>query len=326
MLIKKGAKGRNVKEIQTLLDFHGFWTYHKITDYFGDVTEEAVKNFQRAKGLDDDGAVGDLTLAELLEGVDADDYTIDDEDKFDNDNICEDKGSYTSPTGLEIHRYYLDDDEYVKDYGKIEPRWFFIHHTAGGHNPFRTISNWNKDTRGRVATQYCIGGISTKNGDDQYDGVVVECFPDNYIGWHLGKVGNFNMSKFSTAVEINNYGYLTKKGDKFYNAYGGLVPEDMVCDLGYKFKGRQYWHKYTDKQMEALEGLIKHIAHIYPRVPLVSGMPQMLKDGAHPRDVFAFKEDAYNGKVEGTWSHTSVRTGKMDVYPDPRLVEILKKL
>ena len=49
MVVKKGDTGRNVKEIQSLLDFHGFWTYYTITDYFGSVTEEAVINFQRAK-------------------------------------------------------------------------------------------------------------------------------------------------------------------------------------------------------------------------------------------------------------------------------------
>jgi len=327
MLVKKGAKGRNVKEIQSLLDFHGFWTYHKITDYFGSVTEDAVKEFQLVRGLKVDGAVGDMTLTELLEGVDSDDYTIDDAPSGpDTDNKLNHLGEYTSRTGLVINKVYLDDDEYVRDYGKIEPRWFFIHHTAGGHNPIRTVGNWNTDTRGRVATQYCIGGISTKNGNTDHDGMVVECFPDNYIGWHLGKVGNFDMSKYSAAVEINSYGYLTKKGDLFYNAYGGLVPADMVCDLGYKFKGRQYWHRYTDKQMEALEGLLKHIAYTYPHIPLTAGIPQLLKNGVHPRDAFAFDSVAYNGDMEGTWSHTSVRNGKMDAYPDPRLVEILKNL
>ena len=327
MLVKKGDTGRNVKEIQSLLDFHGFWTYYTITDYFGSVTEEAVINFQRAKKLDDDGIVGDKTLNKLLEGVDADDYTIDDApSKVDKDNKLNYLGEYTTKTGININKVYLDDDEYVKDYGKIKPEWFFIHHTAGGHNPISTIGNWNTDTRGRVATQYCIGGISTKDGNADHDGMIVECFPNNYIGWHLGQVGDFNMSKYSSAVEINNYGYLTKTGDKYYNAYGGLVPKDMVCDLGYKFKGRQYWHLYTDKQMEAIEGLLKHIAHIYPNIPLSAGIPQLLKDGVHPRDAFDFNSDAYNGKIKGTWSHTSVRNGKMDAYPDPRLVEILKQL
>ncbi|NIP30422.1 MAG: hypothetical protein GTN59_07630 [Candidatus Dadabacteria bacterium] len=327
MLYQKGDSGRAVKEIQTLLDFHGFWTYHKITDYFGDVTEAAVIEFQKARSLNPDGKVGNKTLLELLEGVDADDYTIDDApSQEDKDNKLNFIGEYDSPAGIRINRVYLDDDEYVKDYGKREPKWFFIHHTAGGHNPIRTIGNWNTDTRGRVATQYLIGGVSTKNGDADHNGEIVECFPDNYIGWHLGKTGSFNTSLDSVAVEINNYGYLTKKGDKYYNAYGGEVPANMVCDLGYKFKGRQYWHDYTDAQIEALEGLIKHIAIIYPKVNLKGGIPELLKLGIHPRDAFDYNQFAYYGQKPGTYSHTSVRKGKMDVYPHPKLVELLKNL
>jgi hypothetical protein len=71
---------------------------------------------------------------------------------------------------------------------------------------------------------------------------------------------------------------------------------------------------------------LEHIAYTYPHIPLQAGIPQLLKNGVHPRDAFAFDSLAYNGKIEGTWSHTSVRNGKMDAYPDPRLVEILKRL
>lgn len=328
MLVKKGAKGRNVKEIQSLLKFHGFWTYHTITDYFGDITETAVKNFQQAKNLTVDGAVGDETLSELLEGVDTDLYTIDDKPEaptHDTDGKIEMLGKYTCECGLEIDKAYLDTDEYVRDYGKIEPRWFFLHHTAGSNNPYRTIRNWNNDDRGRVATQWCIGG-QDKSGNKEVDGQVVECFPNNYLGWHLGKVGRFEMSKMSSAVEINNYGYLEKKGDKYYNAYGSEMPASQVCDLGYKFKGKQYWHNYTEAQLIATEKLLKHVKEIYPSIPIEKGLPELLKNGVHPAEAFDFNEDAYNGKIEGTWTHTNVRKGKMDCYPHPRLVEILKSL
>lgn len=330
MLLKKGDTGRQVKEVQSLLDFHGFWVYHKITDYFGSVTEKAVMNFQEANNLTPDGIVGNVTLNELLEGVDSEQYTIDDKpaytNTYDTDGKIEYLGTYESVDGLIIDRAYLDSDEYVRDYGKIEPKWFFIHHTAGSHNPYDTIKNWNGDKRGRVATQYCIGGQNKKTSTVAFDGQVVECFPDNYIGWHLGKVGNFNMSKYSAAVEINNYGYLSKKGDKYYNAYNGEMPESMVCDLGYKFKGRQYWHNYSDEQIESLRLLMKHISVIYPEIPLTKGIPELLKQGVPPAEAFGFNEDAYNGKIPGTWSHTSVRKGKMDVYPHPKLVEILIEL
>ena len=403
MLLKKGDSGPDVRELQTLLDDNGFWTYHTITDYFGSVTETAVKNFQFSKQIKVDGLVGNTTYSCLMDGVKNDimikkgdrgeqvkevqqmlgitadgifgsgtessvkkfqtdngliadgivgsktyetlanktlgnsfDNIIDvdtDRTYFDDSEDTDDKlnylGSYTTEDGLEIDRAYLDGDEYVKDYGEIQPENFFIHHTAGWNNPYNTINSWNKDKRGRVATQYCIGGTSVKigsYGDDKYNGQVVECFPDYYIGWHLGKVGNFNMSKYSSAVEINNFGYVTKKNGKYYTYVNSEVPESMVCDLGYEFRGHQYWHTYTKEQIESLGLLIKHVKKIYPQIDMSAGLPQLLKDGVHPKDAFGFNDDAYNGRIKGLWTHTNVRTDKFDCFPDPKLVELLKNI
>jgi len=397
MLLKKGDSGPDVKELQTLLDDNGFWTYHTITDYFGDITETAVKNFQTAKKITVDGIVGDTTYSYLLNGVKNDimlkkgdrgsevkevqqmlgitadgifgsgtEYSVmqfqsrneltadgivgpktyeklvnqtmgvdidTDRTDFDDSDDRDDKlnylGDYTTEDGLEIDRAYLDGNEYVKDYGKIQPENFFIHHTAGWNNPYNTINSWNKDDRGRVATQYCIGGTSVKvgsYGDDKYNGTVVECFPDNYIGWHLGKVGNFNMSKYSSAVEINNFGYVTKKNGKYYTYGNSEVPESMVCDLGYEFRGHQYWHAYTKEQIESLGLLIKHVKNIYPDIDMTAGLPQLLKDGVHPKEAFGFNDDAYNGRIKGLWTHTNVRKDKYDCFPQQELVDLLKSI
>jgi peptidoglycan hydrolase-like protein with peptidoglycan-binding domain len=254
MLLKKGDSGSDVKELQTLLDDNGFWTYHTITEYFGNVTETAVKNFQSDKKITVDGLVGDTTYSYLVDGVrdnimlrkgdtgtkvkevqqmlgidddgifgsgtessvkkfqsdkglitdgvvgpktyetlvnatmgtnfnndeDIDTDRTDFDDSDDRDDKLNYLGSYITEDGLEIDKAYLDGNEYVKDYGEIQPENFFIHHTAGWNNPYNTINSWNKDDRGRVATQYCIGGTSVKvgsYGDDKYNGQVVECFP-----------------------------------------------------------------------------------------------------------------------------------------------------
>jgi N-acetyl-anhydromuramyl-L-alanine amidase AmpD len=325
MLLEKGDKGRMVKEIQTLLDFHGYWTYHKFTEYFGGATDTAVRNFQKAKRLTVDGKVGNTTFRYLHKGFDTDEKP--EEFVKDTDNKLDMKGSYTTKNGLEIDRAYLDTDEYVRDYGEIEPLSFFIHHTAGWNNPYNTINHWNKDKRGRVATQYCIGGTSIKKGkygDAKYNGQVVECFPDNYIGWHLGKVGNFEISKLSSAVEINNFGYAEKKDGKYYNYVGTEVPEEMVCDLGYEFRGHQYWHKYTDEQIESLKQLIIHVHEIYPSILITKGLPELLANGMDAGEAFEFNEDAYHARQHGLWNHTSVRSDKYDMFPQPELVEMLK--
>ena len=305
MLLKKGSKGKEVKQLQEALGIGA-------DGIFGSGTETAVKKFQKDNGLGADGIVGSKTWEAI--GIDTD-----------SDSAAEET-EYTTKDGLVIERQYLDKDEYVRDYGKIEPLGFFLHHTAGWDNPFNTVSNWNRDKRGRVATQYCIGGTNVKGNGSKYDGVVVECFPNNYLGWHLGKVGNFKISKLSGGVELNNFGYLTKKGDKYYTYVKTEVKPEFVCDLGYKFRGHQYWHAYSDKQIESLRLLILHLKDIYPKMDLENGLPKLLKEGVHPKDAFEFNSDAYNAKQFGLWTHTNVRKDKFDCFPQPELVEMLKGL
>jgi hypothetical protein len=321
MLIKKGDKGSKVKEIQRILGLTA-------DGIFGAYTEAAVKRYQKKAGLVPDGIVGPKTYDMLIGGdtaLETDRFGYDDSN--DTDNKLEYLGDFKTKEGLTIDKAYLDSDEYVRDYGKIKPVNFYIHHTAGWNNPYATINSWNRDSRGRVATQWCIGGINIKNGEAKYDGVVVEAFPNNYVGWHIGKIANFEIgSKLTSAVEINNFGYLKKKGDKYYNYVDVEVPKDMVCDLGYEFRGYRYYHKYTDKQIESLRLLIEHVRDIYPTINVLDGIPQMLKDGVDPKDAFEFNADAYYGKKTGLWSHTSVRKDKFDCFPQPELVEMLKNL
>jgi len=305
MLLKKGSKGKEVKQLQEALGIGA-------DGIFGSGTESAVKKFQKDNGLGADGIVGRKTWEAI--GIDT------------NSGDAVEETEYTTKDGLVIERQYLDKDEYVRDYGKIEPLGFFLHHTAGWDNPFACVNSWNKDKRGRVATQYVIGGTNVKGNGSKYDGVVVECFPNNYLGWHLGKVGKFAISKMSGGVELNNFGYLTKKGDKYYTYVNTEVKPEFVCDLGYKFRGHQYWHAYSDKQIESLRLLILHLKDIYPKMDLVNGLPKLLKEGVHPKDAFEFNLDAYNAKQFGLWTHTNVRKDKFDCFPQPELVEMLKNL
>jgi len=304
MLLKVGSKGSLVKELQRALGITA-------DGIFGKGTEDAVKKFQKDNNLTVDGLVGSKTWEVI--GIDTD------------NEASAQESEYITKNGLTIDRQYLDKDEYVRDYGKIEPLGFFIHHTAGWDNPYNVVRNWNNDKRGRVATQYVIGGSNVK-GKTKHDGVVVECFPNNYLGWHLGKVGAFKISKLSGGVELCNFGYLTKKGDKYYTYVNTEVKPEYVCDLGYKFRGHQYWHAYTDKQIESLRLLILHLRDIYPKMDLVNGLPKLLKEGVSPADAFEFNSDAYNAKQFGLWTHTSVRKDKFDCFPQPELVEMLKQL
>ena len=63
--LRHGMSGDSVKDLQERLRAEGHFTFPTSTGFFGDVTLEAVKKFQAARGVPATGFVGPLTLAEL---------------------------------------------------------------------------------------------------------------------------------------------------------------------------------------------------------------------------------------------------------------------
>ena len=119
MLLKQGSRGSEVKKLQESLGLSA-------DGIFGGGTKLAVMKFQSKNGLDADGIVGPSTWEAI--GIDTD------------QDAAAEESEYTTKDGLVIDREYLDKDQYVRDYGKIEPLGFFIHHTAGWDNPYKTIT------------------------------------------------------------------------------------------------------------------------------------------------------------------------------------------
>ncbi len=60
-----GDRGDSVQQVQKLLNKYGYLSSGNVTGYFGEVTEQAVKNFQRSNSLAADGSVGRQTMAKL---------------------------------------------------------------------------------------------------------------------------------------------------------------------------------------------------------------------------------------------------------------------
>ena len=188
MILKIGSKGKEVKELQQFLNI-------KIDGEFGPGTSSAVKKWQKENGIKDDGIVGPITwdLMELSEAEEP--FTTDDFERISE-----------TFNGLHIHKHYLPWNEYKQ--GPVKPEYIFLHHTAGWNNPFRTIDHWGRDNRGAVCTEFVLGGQSVKGNDDQYDGTLVQAFPEGNYGWHLGRNGNQQMHVNSVGIEVNNFGYI----------------------------------------------------------------------------------------------------------------------
>jgi hypothetical protein len=291
MLIKKGSRGNEVREIQEFLEITA-------DGIFGPGTERAVKKWQSENGLVDDGIVGPATWNAM--GL----ATTDISEK-----------TYVTETGLQIERFYLDRDEYFTG---SNPEYLFIHHTAGWHNPFKTIKNWNNDTRGCVATEFVIGGQSIEGDDDRYDGKVVQALPEGGWGWHLG-TGRSYMHQHSVGIELNNFGYI-KSGRTYVNT---RAHRSQVVTLNSEFKGYNDWHKYSDAQIESLRKLILHIAD-RDNIDVREGLPNWIKKMG--LKAFEYSSDARSGKVKGLLTHTNVNKGKYDVSPQANLIDMLVEL
>ena len=303
-MLKKGDTGEDVRKLQQILGL-------KADGSFGDKTRAAVIRYQMYHELTPDGVVGNATWTLLLskggftEAIDQDtDLT---------------KQYYTTQYNQTIHKYFLPTDEYVHE--KLDNEYVFLHHTAGGANPYACVDMWGKDTRGRIGTEFVLGGQDHSTGNSKHDGVMVQAFPEGNLGWHLGETGSGYMNRRSVGLEICSMGHLNKEMKTYVNT---KVADSQVITLDEAFRGAIHWHKYSDKQIEEVEKWLRFIGE-RDGVDLRVGLQQWIKKQGATK-AFDFQEDAYYGKVKGLLSHTNVRRDKMDVYPDPRLIDVIMSL
>jgi len=293
MILKINSIGREVKELQEFLGI-------TVDGHFGPETKEAVFKWQTQNGLRTDGIVGPKTW-----------------DAMGLASTDESEKAYVTDNGLVISRHFLPHGEYKV--GPVKPEYVFIHHTAGWHNPYKTIDNWGKDTRGAVATEFVLGGQSVKGNNNNYDGVLVQAFPEGGYGWHLGKNGSQHMHVHSVGIEVNNFGQIVNG-----KTWAGVsVDRSQIVVLEKPFRGYSTWHRYSDAQISKLHKWILFIAE-RDSIDVRAGLPALIKEkGA---DAFEFNEDAYYGKIKGLWTHTNTRKDKFDMFPQPELMDMLVSL
>lgn len=187
----------------------------------------------------------------------------------------------------------------------------YLHHTAGNGNAEAVSRYWN-GTSDRVATAFVVG----------QDGLIVQCFSSKHWAWHLGiSKAEFkgqgakyqNLDKASVGIEICNWGYLKEKDGKFYNYVNARVPESMVTTLDEPFKGFKHWYKYTDAQIESTRQLLVYLCDTY-------NIPKEYR-----AQIFSLDKEAFKG-TPGIYTHNSVRKDKSDIYPCPRMIQMLENL
>jgi len=215
---------------------------------------------------------------------------------------------------MNIIQHLLPDNQHLPT--KTTKHQVVIHHTAGNSDPIQVIDGWSADTA-RIATPYIIGGKSSA-GDTKYEGAIVKAFDPEWDAYHLGQVPGDpkNITRTSFGIEICNWGYLTVKNGQYYNYVNKVVPLAQVIDLGFKFRGYQFWHAYTDAQVAALHDLL--IALIKNRFHWT------YQAKTWDAKSFDFNPAAFADDSIGT--HANYRTDKWDCSPQPKLIEMLNGL
>lgn len=296
MILKLGSKGEVVKTLQEFLKV-------TVDGIFGPDTEKAVKQWQSANMLTPDGIVGTKTWQAMA---------IANTDSTEREDII-----VTQNPTLDIKINYLPKGQYFE--GPTNKRWIFLHHTAGWHNPYGTINGWARDDRGQVATEFVMGGQSIYGNDNSQDGIIVQAFPKGGYGWHLG-TGRNTMHLESVGIEVCNFGNLTN-GKTWA---GGTVVESQIVKLKQPFKGYQYFHKYSDKQIAELKKLILFIANrdnIDPR----KGIRQLIEaKGVFP--AFEMTDERYCSMNPGMYTHVNAYARKIDMFPQQELVDMIMSL
>jgi len=216
---------------------------------------------------------------------------------------------------MNIKQFNFSDTQYFKDINV--KKQIYLHHTAGNSSGDAVFQGWSSNAE-RVSTCVAISG----KGKNSVDGEIVQGFSSKFWGYHLGlKTEVFkaagvpyqSLDRISIGIEICNWGYLTKKGTKFYNYVNTEIPADQVCTLEKPYKGYKYYHNYTDAQIESVKELLILWKATYG-IPLI-----------YNEDIWDITKRALNGEP-GVYTHNSVRKDKSDVYPHPKLIEMLKSL
>jgi N-acetyl-anhydromuramyl-L-alanine amidase AmpD len=183
-------------------------------------------------------------------------------------------------------------------------KYIFLHHTAG-LNPTSIIKWWNSKPD-HIATPYLI----------DRDGSVYELFDPKYWSYALGVKGGTSIEKATIHIELISLGRLFKKGTKYFSEVGQReIAENDVLILPEPFRGSQFYHKYTEAQIQSTMELLKYLMEKF-KIPKQDNF----------KGFWNYRDPIKDPLESGIWSHTSVRVDKSDIVPQEGLIQGLYNL
>lgn len=216
---------------------------------------------------------------------------------------------------MNIKQISFPESQFIKQ--ETAKTQIYLHHTAGGPSGELTYNYWAGNPE-RVATCVCISGP----GRNTIDGQIIQGFSSKFWSYHLGlresTFSQFNLpyrslDRISIGVEICNWGQLTLRDGKYYNYVNREVPADQVIKLDRPYKNHIYFHNYSDAQIQSTKELLLLWEERYS-IPLT-----------YNEDIWQISRRALNGEP-GIYTHNSVRRDKIDIYPHPKMIEMIKSL
>jgi len=207
---------------------------------------------------------------------------------------------------------FLSPTQYVGS--KSAKRGVCLHHTASGGDARAVRRVWDGDNRGRVATHFIVGS----------DGLILQAIPLDNWAYHIamGRMGfgashNNMINGGYIGIEICNWGYLEQKKGKFYNYLDKEVPSNEAVKLDKPFRHYEYWHKYTDKQVDSVRWLLGYLRDKFGfeyenKLPLNEWWLELSFSAMRGERVLT--------------THTNFEVGKWDCSPQENFFKMVKNL
>lgn len=223
-----------------------------------------------------------------------------------------------------IKLHLMRSTDYFRD---AQPKkQIYLHHTVSHPSPINDMAHW-KSLSYRIGTCVLVAGKPYPRDKGFEDGDIFQAFSSKYWAYHLASHSRANripakyktrtntrmLEKAAIGIEICNAGPLTWQNGKFYSDFRTVIPEDQVIEYVDKYRGKRFYHKYTDAQVETVRQLLVYFCETY-------NIPKR-----YSPDMWDISEDALSGKP-GIYTHTSVRSDKSDCHPQPELVRMLMDL
>ena len=208
----------------------------------------------------------------------------------------------------------------------LTKKQIYIHHSQSHPSPLYLINEW-RARDAKFGACVVIAGRPYDSENYYADGDIYQCFPAKYWAMHLGIQAKGNnippqfknikhcrqLEKASVAVHMSNAGWLSYENGKFYSSFGTIIPDDEVIEFTDKYRGMQYYHKYTAAQLESLGQVLSFLGGHF-KIPL-----------DYKAEMWDISNNALSG-VPGLYTGASVRTDRKECHPQPALVSALKNL